>query len=144
MKRFHINLNVSDLDKSILFYKQLFQAEPSVIKDDYAKWMLEDPRINFSINNRMGMSGVNHLGLQAENTEEFSELEKRLQSADAEVFDEGEATCCYAKSTKAWIKDPDGNAWETFMTHGEVTTYNGEEMKSEITVEASKPHGNCC
>ena len=142
MKRFHINLNVSNLDKSILFYNKLFQAEPSVIKDDYAKWMLEDPRVNFSINNRMAMSGVNHLGLQAENAEEFTEIGKRLEAADAEVFDEGEATCCYAKSTKAWISDPDGISWETFLTHGEVTTYNGELLKPEI--EVSKPHGNCC
>ena len=142
MKRFHINLNVSDLDKSILFYNKLFQAEPSVVKDDYAKWMLEDPRVNFSINNRMAMSGVNHLGIQAEDGEEFTEIGKRLEAADAEVFDEGEATCCYAKSTKAWISDPDGISWETFLTHGEVTTYNGELLKPEI--EVSKPHGNCC
>ena len=141
MKRFHININVSDLDKSILFYNKLFNSEPTVKKDDYAKWMLDDPRINFSINNRIGTSGVNHLGLQAENGEEFSEIGKRLEAADAEIFDEGEATCCYAKSTKAWINDPDGISWETFLTHGEVTTYNGEELNSNTE---SKPQSACC
>lgn len=144
MKRFHINLNVSDLDKSVLFYNKLFKAEPTVIKDDYAKWMLEDPRINFSINNRMAMSGVNHLGIQAEDANEFAEIGERLVAAESEIFDEGAATCCYAKSTKAWIKDPDGNSWETFLTHGEATTYNGEELKTETKVADGKPHGNCC
>jgi len=105
----------------------------------------------------MNMSGVNHLGIQAENADEFAEIEQRLNAADAEVFDQGDTTCCYAKSTKAWIRDPDGISWETFMTHGEATTYNGEELpetpvdSSLIQEKASlskslgsKPHGNCC
>jgi len=131
MKRFHINLNVTDLDKSILFYNKLFQAEPTVKKDDYAKWMLEDPRINFSINNRMATSGVNHLGLQAEDAHEFAEIEKGLNAADSEVYGEGDTSCCYAKSTKAWINDPDGISWEAFLTYGEVTTYNGQELLND-------------
>jgi len=139
MKRFHINLNVSDIEKSIIFYNKLFNAQPTVIKNDYAKWMLEDPRVNFSINNRASTIGVDHLGLQAENSNEFSEIGERLIAAESEIFDEGSATCCYAKSTKAWIRDPDGNPWETFLTHGQSTTYNGEEL-SDTTEKASA----CC
>ena len=145
MKRFHINLNVSNLDKSILFYNQLFNSKPTVVKEDYAKWMLDNPRVNFSINNRDAIVGVNHLGLQAEDENEFSEIGQRLLNAESEIFDEGTATCCYAQSTKAWIRDTDGNPWETFLTQGESTTYNGKELKSvEAKVESSKPHGNCC
>jgi len=158
MKRFHVNMSVADLDKSIQFYSTLFAQEPTVVKDDYAKWMLEDPRVNFSINNRGIASGINHLGLQAETSDEFSDIGVRLKNADAQVFDEGAAVCCYAKSDKAWIRDPDGIAWETFLTHGDSTTY-GEDPKHEMDSKSenpcceppvsdevvdTRPHGNCC
>lgn len=139
MKRFHVNLNVADLDKSILFYTNLFKQEPSVIKDDYAKWMLEDPRVNLAINTRGGKLGVDHLGIQAENAAEFSEIEQQLTAAEMEIFDQGKTTCCYAESDKAWVLDPDGVSWETFLTVGEATTYNGQSV--EDVVESNSA---CC
>lgn len=141
MKRFHVNLNVSNLNQSIQFYSELFGHEPSVVKEDYAKWMLEDLRINFAINNRSKKIGVNHLGLQADNAEEFHQLEDQLNAAELKTFAEGKTSCCYAQSEKAWVMDPDGNSWETFHTYGEATTYNGETLEAELD---NRPHGNCC
>jgi len=158
MKRFHVNLSVANLEQSIQFYSQLFKAEPTVLKHDYAKWMLDDPHVNFSINNRGLTTGINHLGLQAENETEFSEIGERLKSADAKIFDEGATTCCYAKSDKAWVHDPDGIAWETFITHGESTTYGSNPDEQSVEKNSSpccepsvvekpeviRPHGKCC
>jgi catechol 2,3-dioxygenase-like lactoylglutathione lyase family enzyme len=120
MKRFHVNVAVSDLDQSVRFYNTLFGTEPSVHKDDYAKWMLEDPRINFSINTSKKSSGVNHIGLQADTLEELGEIQERLATAEQPTFDQPDAECCYAKSTKTWVRDPDDVAWETFVTHSEI------------------------
>jgi catechol 2,3-dioxygenase-like lactoylglutathione lyase family enzyme len=122
MKRLHVHVGVNDLDQSITFYSNLFAADPTVRKDDYAKWMLEDPRVNFAISTRQDGFGVRHLGIQVETPEELGEVFSRLKAADAPVFEEGATTCCYAKSEKSWINDPQGVAWETFHTTGEATT----------------------
>jgi catechol 2,3-dioxygenase-like lactoylglutathione lyase family enzyme len=126
MKRFHVHVNVSDLDASIRFYSQLFAAEPAVVKDDYAKWMLDDPRLNFAISQRERASGVDHLGLQAEDAAELAEIGQRLAAADAIELTETDTTCCYARSDKYWVTDPAGVAWESFHSLGTVPFYNGE------------------
>jgi len=106
MKRLHVHVSVSDLDKSVRFYRELFATEPTVVQPDYAKWMLEDPRVNFAISQRGGATGVRHLGIQVEDRGELDELYGRLQRADGPVLEEGAPTCCYAKSEKSWIEDP--------------------------------------
>lgn len=124
MKRFHVHVRVTDLDTSISFYSTLFGSAPTVRKPDYAKWMLDDPRVNFAISQRGGAAGVDHLGLQADEPQELDEIGKRLSAADAVVLAEKETTCCYAHSDKYWAEDPQGVRWETFHTHGEATTYS--------------------
>ncbi len=123
MKRLHVHIAVQDLESSIRFYSHLFAAKPTVIKGDYAKWMLDDPRVNFAISARSAKSGIEHLGIQVENKDELAEVYERLQRADAPVLEEGATTCCYAKSEKSWIEDPQGVKWETFLTTGESTAY---------------------
>jgi catechol 2,3-dioxygenase-like lactoylglutathione lyase family enzyme len=123
MKRLHIHVAVDDLQRSIGFYSTLFAAEPAVVKPDYAKWMLDDPRVNFAISARGHSAGVDHLGIQVESKDELAEVYGRLERAEAPVLEEGETTCCYAKSEKSWIMDPQGIAWETFHTTGESTDY---------------------
>ncbi|MGV3538239.1 MAG: ArsI/CadI family heavy metal resistance metalloenzyme [Rufibacter sp.] len=127
MKRFHVNLSVTNLEESIAFYTALFAAQPTVQKSDYAKWLLDDPRVNFAISNRGNTAGIEHLGIQAETPEELQEVYARLESAKATVREEGKTTCCYAQSEKSWVRDPQGVEWETFYTFGEATTYGGEE-----------------
>lgn len=129
MKRLHVSVGVKDIPRSVAFYSQLFAAEPTVLKDDYAKWMLDEPRVNFAISRGCGKTGIDHLGIQAETEDELSEVYGRLEQAGESVFDEGETTCCYARSTKRWINDPQGVAWETFLTHGESPVY-GHERRS--------------
>jgi catechol 2,3-dioxygenase-like lactoylglutathione lyase family enzyme len=138
MKRLHVNVSVTDLDASIGFYNSLFDAEPTVHKADYAKWMLEDPRVNFAITTRGDNKGIDHLGIQVENETELKEVYARLQTAGAPVIEEGETTCCYANSEKSWIFDPQGIAWETFLTHGESPVYGTDVIKS---IEADSA---CC
>ena len=124
MKRFHVHVGVQSLDASIAFYSGLFGQEPSVTKSDYAKWMLDDPRINFAISQKDGAAkGVEHLGLQVEDQAELAEVYGRLTAADRPVLEEGATTCCYAKSEKSWIADPDGVVWEAFLTTGDSTNY---------------------
>lgn len=123
MKRFHVHVNVDQLDSSIRFYTTLFGAAPSVVKPDYAKWMLDDPRVNFAISQRGRQAGVDHLGLQAEDADELAAIGDRLQAADAVALAEKATTCCYARSDKFWAEDPQGVRWESFHTHGEATTY---------------------
>ncbi len=123
MNRFHVHLNVTDLAASIHFYTELFAAEPTVLKHDYAKWMLEDPRVNFAISNTGRAPGVDHLGLQVDSGEELAVLGKRLDAAGGTVVPEEAAICCYARSDKNWTEDPQGTRWETFHTHGEATSY---------------------
>ena len=124
MKRFHVHLNVSDLDTSIRFYNQLFAAEPSVRKDDYAKWLLDDPRVNFAISTRGGVTGIDHLGLQVEEGDALAAIGERLDAAGASLVPQDAAICCYARSDKLWTEDPQGVRWESFHTLGEATTYH--------------------
>ncbi len=124
MKRFHVHVNVADLESSIGFYSTLFGTEPSVRKPDYAKWMLDDPRVNFAISQRERAPGVDHLGLQAEDGAELDAIGARLVAADTVALAERGTTCCYAHSDKFWAEDPQGIRWETFHTHGEATTYS--------------------
>jgi len=124
MKRLHVHVGVDNLDQSIGFYSALFCAEPSVTKSDYAKWMLEDPRVNFAISCKEGAAkGVEHLGIQVEDGAELADVYGRLKVAGGPVLEEGATTCCYAKSEKSWIADPDGVVWEAFLTQGESTVY---------------------
>ena len=123
MKRFHVHVAVPDLDKGIRFYSTMFGAEPTVVKPDYAKWMLEDPRVNFAISERDGAAGVNHLGFQVDDAEELARMHSQLASADAGLVEEKDVSCCYARSDKYWITDPQGVAWETYHTLGEAEIY---------------------
>lgn len=128
MKRLHVHVAVDNLQTSIGFYSTLFGTRPSVTKDDYAKWMLDDPRVNFAISSRDGrMQGVDHLGIQVETDNELRELSGRLKSAGGTTRDQEVTTCCYAQSNKAWVNDPSGIRWETFFTFGEATTYGEDE-----------------
>jgi catechol 2,3-dioxygenase-like lactoylglutathione lyase family enzyme len=151
MKRLHVHVSVDDLDQSIGFYSTLFAARPSVVKPDYAKWMLDDPRVNFAISTRSGETGLDHLGIQVETPDELREVYGRLQQADRPVLEEGATTCCYAKSEKSWITDPQGLSWETFLTTGESTVYGDSVDLGPIrTTKASAcctpetPQGVCC
>ncbi|MGN6516554.1 MAG: ArsI/CadI family heavy metal resistance metalloenzyme [Rhizomicrobium sp.] len=140
MKRLHVHIAVDDLEKSIGFYSTLFAAEPSVRKDDYAKWMLEDPRVNLAISQRASVtSGVDHLGIQTETDGELRELATRLKAAGETTRDQEAATCCYAQSNKAWVDDPSGVRWETFFTFGDATTY-GEDAPRVADARAQA----CC
>ncbi len=124
MKRFHVHLHVDDLQASIAFYTRLFAAQPARLEADYAKWMIEDPRINFAISTRGSKPGVDHLGLQTDGAEELAELKARAASADMALLDEGETTCCYARSEKHWVTDPQGIAWEHFHTMEYIATFS--------------------
>ena len=128
MKRFHVHVHVEDLDKSIAFYSRMFAAEPTRREADYAKWMLDDPRINFAISTRGGKPGVDHLGLQTDTAEELAELKSRAQSAGMALLDEGETTCCYAHSEKHWITDPQGVAWEHFHTLNDIPVFSRKRI----------------
>jgi catechol 2,3-dioxygenase-like lactoylglutathione lyase family enzyme len=141
MKRLHVHVAVEDLDASIRFYSQLFAAEPAVRKPDYAKWMLEDPRVNFAISHRGAPPGVQHLGIQVENRAELEEVYGRLRGAERPVIEEGETTCCYAQSEKSWIDDPQGVPWETFLTTGESSVYGTDEIRPGREEEAAAA---CC
>ena len=143
MKRMHVHVGVEDLGKSITFYSTLFGTEPTVTKPDYAKWMLEDPRVNFAISSgQHAAKGVEHLGIQVESSDELADVYGRLQAADAPVLDEGVTTCCYAKSEKSWIADPDGVVWEAFFTNGESTVYGDSPSLSALSANASA--STCC
>jgi lactoylglutathione lyase len=124
MKRFHVHAHVDDLQKSIAFYSRLFAAEPSRIEADYAKWMLDDPRVNFAISTRGGKTGVDHLGFQTDDAAELAELKERAEAADMALLDEGEVACCYARSEKHWVTDPQGIAWEHFHTLASIPTFS--------------------
>src|ERR1041385_9128849 len=137
MKRFHVHVAVSDLEQSIRFYSALFGIEPVVTKPDYAKWMLEDPRINFAISNRRAKTGVDHLGLQAENGTELEEIGSRLAQADVSTLAQKDASCCYAKSDKYSTIDPQGVAWESFHTHADIALY-GQATRSKSKQEQAK------
>ncbi|MRS98068.1 glyoxalase/bleomycin resistance/dioxygenase family protein [Ralstonia pickettii] len=139
MKRFHIHVHVDDLSKSIAFYTKLFAAEPARVEGDYAKWMLDDPCINFAISTRGSKAGVDHLGFQVDDAAELAELKARAEAADMALLDEGETTCCYARSDKHWIVDPQGIAWEHFHSLGSIPVFS--EGKQEATAAAGSA---CC
>lgn len=142
MKRFHVNVTVADVGRSVDFYNTLFGAEATVVKDDYAKWMLDDPRINFSISAGNGKRGINHIGLQADDIEELAAIQSRLDAAGQVTLDQPAAECCYAKSTKSWVRDPDDVAWEAFVTHGEIAHYGGDRAPERSN--ASTSADRCC
>ena len=149
MKRIHVHVAVDDLAESIRFYSTLFAAEPGVQKTDYAKWMLEDPRLNFAISDRAGTPGIEHLGIQVETQDELREIYARLRKADRSILEEGVTTCCYARSEKSWISDPQGISWETFLTSGESTVYGQEGNLSPSATGSAcctpeTPQGVCC
>ena len=142
MKRLHVHVAVHDLEQSIRFYSALFAARPSVLKDDYAKWMLDDPRVNFAISTRSAKAGLDHLGIQAENPAELEDLGSRLAQADVAVTAQKGASCCYAKSDKYWTIDPQGIAWESFHTLDSVPMYGQETRPRAIEIE--EPKAACC
>jgi Glyoxalase/Bleomycin resistance protein/Dioxygenase superfamily len=143
MKRFHVHVAVEDLAQSVRFYSTLFAAEPTVLKPDYAKWMLEDPRVNFAISQRGDAHGVEHLGIQAEDESELAEVYDRLSKAERPIIEEKATTCCYARSDKQWIADPQGVAWETFFTFGEATVY-GQTRPTQPATAAKAAEAPCC
>ncbi|QPF93639.1 ArsI/CadI family heavy metal resistance metalloenzyme [Bradyrhizobium commune] len=143
MKRLHVHVSVDDLSRSIGFYSALFASQPSVVKSDYAKWMLEDPRVNFAISTRGRTPGLDHLGIQVETDDELQEVYTRLREAGGEIIDQGQTACCYAKSEKSWIDDPAGIAWETFHTTGESTDYGDGSGENRARVANEKPSA-CC
>ncbi|WP_027795991.1 ArsI/CadI family heavy metal resistance metalloenzyme [Paraburkholderia acidipaludis] len=139
MKRFHIHVHVGDLAASIAFYSKLFAAEPARVEPDYAKWMLDDPRVNFAISTRGTKAGVDHLGFQVDDAAELAELAKRAEAADMALLDQGETTCCYARSDKHWVLDPQGIAWEHFHTLDGAPVY-GESRQASPSAAAT----SCC
>jgi predicted enzyme related to lactoylglutathione lyase len=139
MKRFHVHAYVENLDASIAFYSKLFGTAPSRQELDYAKWMLEDPRINFAISSRGGQPGIDHLGIQADTDDELAELKGRAREADAALLDEGATTCCYARSEKHWVTDPQGIAWEQFKTLDNIPVFN--EANSAAGAACCTPSG---
>jgi catechol 2,3-dioxygenase-like lactoylglutathione lyase family enzyme len=142
MKRLHVHVGVDDLEQSIRFYSTLFAAEPTVMRPDYAKWMLEDPRVNFAISAGHAGRGIEHLGIQVESADELRDVYGRLKAADGPVLEEGATTCCYARSEKSWIADPQGVVWETFLTQGEATVYGEGPALSALSAQAAPT--NCC
>jgi catechol 2,3-dioxygenase-like lactoylglutathione lyase family enzyme len=144
MKRLHVHVGVDDLDRSVAFYSGLFGAEPSVTKPDYAKWMLDDPRVNFAISHKAGASkGVEHLGIQVDDADELANVYGRLKAAGGPVLEEGATTCCYAKSEKSWIADPDGVVWEAFLTNGDAAVY-GDNPDLATLARDNAAANACC
>jgi catechol 2,3-dioxygenase-like lactoylglutathione lyase family enzyme len=147
MKRFHIHVGVKDINESVQFYSTLFGQKPAKLKEDYAKWMLDDPRINFAISTRSSTKGVDHLGIQVEEAGELAEITERLKKADLKLFDEGESTCCYAESNKAWVEDPSGIAWEAYQTMADAEVFSEKAKptsESSCCVPAKNTKTKCC
>mgnify|MGYP001198479770 CR=1 FL=1 len=150
MKRFHVHLHVDDLSQNIAFYSKLFGAEPDRVEPDYAKWMLDDPRVNFAISTRGAAApGLDHLGLQVDDASELAGLKARAQAADLALHDDGETTCCYARSEKYWITDPQGVAWEQFHTLGSIPLFNETQESAAASACCSpradvQPKASCC
>ena len=143
MKRFHVNVSVADIGESIQFYRTLFGQEPSLVKEDYAKWMLDDPRVNFAISRSATARGVNHVGLQVDSAEELREIQTRLREARTQTYDQDDAQCCYARSSKTWVRDPDSVTWETFVTHEQTTEY-GSDIEPLDRGAERKSASACC
>jgi catechol 2,3-dioxygenase-like lactoylglutathione lyase family enzyme len=146
MKRLHVHVGVTDLDQSIRFYSALFGAPPTLVRDDYAKWMLDDPRVNFAISHGHAAPGIEHLGIQAETSEELAEVTARLADAARPVLQEGETTCCYARSEKSWTSDPQGVVWEAFHTMEQARTYGSSPALDTLAAmaPAAPAAGGCC
>lgn len=145
MKRFHVHLHVDNLDQSIAFYSRLFAAEPSRVEADYAKWMLDDPRVNFAISTRGAQAGIDHLGFQVDGADELADLKARATSADMALLDEGETTCCYARSEKHWVTDPQGIAWEHFHTLDNIPVFReAPAAPSASACRAPAPAAQAC
>jgi lactoylglutathione lyase len=148
MKRFHVHLHVDDLSKSIAFYSSLFAAEPTRAEADYAKWMLQDPPVNFAISTRGARAGIDHLGIQTDDPAELADMKARAVEADMALLDEGETTCCYARSEKHWVTDPQGIAWEHFHTLGNIPVFNEAESTGSSASACCTPavatEAACC
>lgn len=141
MKRLHVHVAVHDIQQSVRFYSALFAAQPSVTKDDYAKWMLDDPRVNFAISKRGAKTGLDHLGIQAENEAELEGIGSQLAQADVSTLEQKGAACCYAKSDKYWTLDPQGIAWESFHTLDTIPTFGDDTRKKAVPKEGKAA---CC
>ena len=139
MKRLHLHLSVPSISDAIGFYSLLFNAEPTVVKEDYAKWMLDDPLVNLAISSRARAIGIDHVGIQVDDADELAALAARLKAAGAITFDQEATTCCYANSDKSWVTDMAGVRWETFYTHGEATAYGEDEALPDLA-----PAHACC
>lgn len=139
MKRFHVHLHVADLATSIGFYSKLFAAQPARLESDYAKWMLEDPPVNFAISTRGKTTGIDHLGIQVDNATDLAEMKARAQAADMAILDEGATTCCYAKSEKHWVTDPQGVAWEQFHTLANIPVFREGETQADAGTACCTP-----
>ena len=139
MKRFHVHVGVTDLDASIRFYSHLFGAEPAVLKPDYAKWMVDEPNINFAISTNESHQGISHLGLQADSADELADIQRRFLAADPNAQDEANAACCYARSDKHWATDPQGIRWEAFHSRGLL-----EEQAPDAPPASTKKASSCC
>jgi catechol 2,3-dioxygenase-like lactoylglutathione lyase family enzyme len=148
MKRMHIHVGVKDLDESVRFYNALFGAEPAKLKPDYAKWMLEDPRLNFAISTRSGKAGLDHMGLQVDDAGELNRLRDQMSAANIATRSDRETTCCYATSEKSWVEDPNGVAWEAYHTMADAQIYSGGDAVTQAACCAPKPEpaaaAPCC
>jgi catechol 2,3-dioxygenase-like lactoylglutathione lyase family enzyme len=146
MQRLHVHIGVQDLDTNIRFYTSLFGAEPTMVKDDYAKWMLDDPRVNFAISTHSGKVGLDHVGIQAESADELNDIETRLNAAGIAGEAQVGTACCYARSDKYWTLDPQGIAWESFLTLGSAPTFNEapEEQSASGCCVPSIGNEGCC
>lgn len=144
MKRFHVHMAVDNLDQNIEFYRALFAAEPTIVKADYAKWQLENPRVNFSISARGAEAGLEHLGIQVDSAEELAEVESRLARAEGPVTEQTGTACCYARSDKYWIQDPQGIAWESFHTLDSIPTFNDQASACGTPTDPPPVSSSCC
>ncbi len=139
MKRFHVHVSVDHLEQSIRFYSSMFAVEPTIVKTDYAKWMLDDPKVNFAISQRGAEIGLNHLGIQVESDDELKQMQIRLESLQSDLVKEADTACCYAKSDKYWVNDPAGIAWETFHTLSSIPVFGGKEEPADGNSECCIP-----
>jgi catechol-2,3-dioxygenase len=146
MKRLHLHVGVNNLEESIRFYTSLFNSEPTKIKTDYAKWMLEDPYINFAISTRIGKVGLDHLGIQVDDQEQLDVIRKQLSSANISTHSDGDTTCCYARSEKSWVEDPNGIAWEAYHSMEDIQMFGEAESNSKACCapEQKNDANSCC
>lgn len=149
MKRMHIHVGVKSIEDSVRFYSALFGAQPAKLKPDYAKWMLDDPRVNFAISTRAEKMGVDHMGIQVDDADELNALRDQMSAANISTHSDGETTCCYAKSEKSWVEDPNGIAWEAYHTMEDAQIFSGKEVAAEgaccpATENTSPKQTGCC